>query len=685
MVQQEIKRKTRAYGLAAVTLSTILAVLIYSLGVGPTTPSVAPSSPPPSFSPVPPNSYPTPSTTPTNEGPYETPEETTLMKSFASYDELKSFLANYTPSGYYYFYGGGPLDAKFRSTISPPVLSTVTGAVPMQATAASQYGVESDYSTTNIQVAGVDEADIVKTDGMYIYVIAKNSLYILNADPQNAKVLSKTAYDNNTYLAGIFISQDGKRLVALGSTYTYSVQILNVTDADGKTYSYPYEYIGPLDVRTFIHVYDVSDKTKPTLVRNITALGSYFNSRMIGDYVYVVISQPVYLLNDTVPLPVIMDNSKEQVIEPTRIHYVDVKDNYYTFTTFMGISVTDDTLKPSTKTVMMGGASEMYVSLNNIYVTYPSYNEAAFFYGGVETEVYRISIKALTLRFEAHGRVPGTVINQFSMDEYAGYFRAATNSWFNGTQQNNVYVLDMNLTIVGKLENIATGENLHSARFMGDKCYLVTFKKTDPLFVISLADPAKPTVLGQLKIPGYSDYLHPYDESHLIGVGKETVEAEEGDFAWYQGIKLSLFDVSDVNNPKQLAKYVIGDRGTDSLILTDHKAFLFSKTKDLLVIPVNLAVIDKTTVPPSPSAYGTFVWQGAMVFKLTLTDGFVLRGNITHVEGKITSNDQSYWGSSDYWITRALYIGNVLYTVSNAKVELNNLDTLAPIAQIPLK
>jgi inhibitor of cysteine peptidase len=289
--------------------------------------------------------------------------------------------------------------------------------------------------------------------------------------------------------------------------------------------------------------------------------------------------------------------------------------------------------------------------------------------------------------------VPGYVLNQYSMDEHSGYFRIATN-WNGETKMNNVYVLNMSLAIVGRLENLAKNENLHSVRFIGDKCYLVTFKKTDPLFVIDLSQPTNPRVLGELKIPGYSDYLHPYDETHLIGVGKETVEAEEGDFAWYQGLKLSLFDVSNVNNPKQLAKYVIGDRGTNSPVLTEPKAFLFDKTKNLLVIPVDLAIIDKTVQQPSPSAYGEMVWQGAYVFDLTLDGGFMLKGNVTHIDetmpvitgdGNVVTGTAAYWYNQDYFVNRALYIGNTLYTVSNAKVVLNSLNNMAVIAEVNLR
>jgi len=238
----------------------------------------------------------------------------------------------------------------------------------------------------------------------------------------------------------------------------------------------------------------------------------------------------------------------------------------------------------------------------------------------------------------------------------------------------------MNLSVIGELENLAVGENLHSARFIADRCYLVTFKNTDPLFVIDLSDPTTPAVLGQLKIPGYSNYLHPYDENHLIGVGKETVEANEGDFAWYQGVKISVFDVSNVSNPIQIANYTIGDRGTDSPILTDHKAFLFDKSKNLLVIPVLVAEINETQYPEGvpPYAYGTPIWQGAYVFNITLTEGLVLRGKVTHGE------DGAGVPESSYWVKRALYIENVLYTVSDKKIKMNSLEDLTEIKEIQL-
>ena len=643
VVEIEVKKKTKVYGSAAFLSAITLVALIFVFGAAPVIFNA-------------------------NASP---------IKTFSSYEELRGFLTTNIQGSYYNIYSGGPLDSR-----------TFSGkfAGPMPAPAAEGFGGAEiqGYSTTNIQVAGVDEADIVKTDGDYLYVIANNTVYIIDADPQNAQVLAKIAF-SNTYLAGIFLSQDSSRLVVFGSQY--SVYLYGAGDSYSLTPSYGYFSD---DVKTFINVYDISNKANPVLTRNFAMSGSYFNSRMIGNYVYAIISQPAYLENDTVILPQVYSEAKPTyVIDATDIYYTDVVDSYFGFTTFIGLNIADDAQEPANMTLMTGGASNMYVSLNDIYVTYPASNG--------ETSIYRVHINASTINCETQGKVPGYIINQYAMDEYNGYFRVATNAYNydttsgTSTQQNNVYVLDRNLTIVGKLENLATGENLHSVRFMGDKCYLVTFKKTDPLFVIDLSQPTAPTKLGELHIPGYSDYLHPYDENTLIGIGKETVEADTRDFAYYQGLKLSLFDVSNVNEPRQLSKTVIGDRGTDSPVLSDPKAFLFDKSRNLLVIPVQLCVINKTE-PVEQWAYGQFAWQGVYVFDVTLTGGFVARGNVTQMDNatallanpSLAMKSDYRWVNYDQWINRALYIGNTLYTVSNSRVQLNSLDNFALMAKIDL-
>ena len=205
------------------------------------------------------------------------------------------------------------------------------------------------------------------------------------------------------------------------------------------------------------------------------------------------------------------------------------------------------------------------------------------------TVVHKIAIKDGRITYIGKGEVPGTLDNQFSMDEYNNNLRLATTSsvYTNSGQYtyNNVYVLDGKMATIGSLTHIAEQETIYSTRFIGDRLYMVTFKRIDPFFVIDLSTPETPKILGKLKIPGYSDYLHPYDATHIIGIGKETTANEWGGVS-VSGVKLALFDVSDVANPKQLDKVQIGDAGSDSAALTDHHAFLFDRTKNLLVIPV---------------------------------------------------------------------------------------------------
>jgi uncharacterized secreted protein with C-terminal beta-propeller domain len=246
-------------------------------------------------------------------------------------------------------------------------------------------------------------------------------------------------------------------------------------------------------------------------------------------------------------------------------------------------------------------------------------------------------------------------------------------------------VLDPDMRVIGALEDLAPGERIHSARFMGDKCYVVTFKKVDPLFVIDLSSPADPKILGRLKIPGYSDYLHPFGDGFLIGIGKETVEAEEGDFSWYQGLKVSLFDVRDLENPTEISKLIIGDRGTDSPVLRDHKAFLLDMGRGLLIMPVLVAKIDPSDysngVPAN--AYGEYVWQGAYVLSVSADDGIEVLGRITHLDdGEILKS--GYYFESKHSVKRALYINDVLYTLSEGLVKANDIPTLQELNALDL-
>jgi uncharacterized secreted protein with C-terminal beta-propeller domain len=347
----------------------------------------------------------------------------------------------------------------------------------------------------------------------------------------------------------------------------------------------------------------------------------------------------------------------------------------------------------------------VYASLQNLYVAesvYPYWGirtlEASD--GGDEVEqptestvVHKFSLDDGAISYKGNGDVPGHILNQFSMDEHNDYFRIATtighvSRMGASTSTNNIYILDSGLGQTGKIEDIAPGERIYSARFMGNRGYLVTFKKVDPFFVIDLSNPMNPQILGKLKIPGYSDYLHPYDENHIIGIGKDTVEAEEsrGDFAWYQGVKMAVFDVTDVANPVEMHKIIIGDRGTNSEALHDHKAFLFDRGKNLLVLPVTLAEIPEAQKQGARSnQHGDYVYQGAYVYELTLENGFNLKGRITHYDSDEAFKKAGYyWGDQGFNVRRSLYIGNVLYTISNSKIKANLLSDLSMVKELEI-
>ncbi len=656
----------------------------------------------------------------------ETTDPTELaLNKFASYEELITFLETSPKAGYYAFDGRGAALESNDAWVSP--------AVPAEPSATeTSESASTEYSGTNIQVEGVDEADIVKTDGEYIYIVSGNNLTIVKAyPPDEARVVSRINLDGG--IMGIFINGD-KLAIFLNEYMPYllyggvgvtepavsvepaAVNTATVDDEprvpEATNASKPEDHTvpeTPTDIvppdeptkpvepivweppTTSVKVYDISNKANPVLTRDFSIDGNYFNSRMIGDYVYVVATMYTFYTQTDVALPRIYSDNETEVIPASDIYYYNFSDTSYTFTTIVALNINNDAQAPTHETIVLGGTSAIYVSQNNIYLTFPDYawqeDET------MTTTIYRAKIDKQAITFQATGEVPGYILNQFSMDEHSGYFRiATTTNNFNwrtfaeeSVSKNNVYVLDMSLNVVGKLEDLAQGEQIYSVRFMGDRCYVVTFRNIDPLFVIDLSNPTAPTVLGQLKVTGYSGYLHIYDENHIIGIGKETEYDAKEDFAWYQGIKISLFDVSDVSNPVEVAKYEIGDRGTDSPILDDHKSLLFDREKNLLVIPVMEAKVDPSQyereVPDN--AYGEPVWQGAYVFEISL-DGIELRGRITHMNNEDLENMGYFYYYYGYIVQRSLYIENVLYTISSMKVKMNNLETLAEINTVEL-
>mgnify|MGYP003880357327 CR=1 FL=1 len=582
------------------------------------------------------------------------------LKRFSSYEELKAFVlssrlkARYCP------------DAKAALGMRAEVRAEAYGPTPPQALR---------YSKTNVQVEGVDEADVVKTDGEFIYTISNRSVAIVKAyPPEEACLVSRIEFGMRP--TSLFINKD--MLVVFGDQHTDLFYTAFTTS--------PHELPpGSLRSNTTVWVLDVSNRAEPRPIRTIAVDGCYVASRMIGNYIYLVTCCPVLVWTHggrtpDIYVPQLYVDGRAQLIPAHKIWYVDVPDVDYDYTIVMALDLSDPMGEPSYEVFLTGLTTCVYVSRENLYLAVPHWTGS-----GEETLLFRVCISGGEIVPEAQGSVPGFVLNQFSMDEHDGYFRIATTATTHReeyTWENNIYVLDVDLCIVGRLEGLAPGERIYAARFMGNRCYLVTFRKVDPFFVIDISDPMAPKVLGKLKLPGYSDYLHPLDDDHIIGVGKETVPAEEGDFSWYQGLKIALFDVSNPEEPKLIDKLVMGDRGTDSPVLRDHKALLFDAERGIMVLPVLLAEIDEDM---PPYVEGDYVWQGAVVLHVSIEDGIEVLGNITHMEDPSFFDRLGYYcPESPYFIRRALYIGDVLYTVSEAMVLMNDVWTLAELGCIYL-
>ncbi|MFX4261690.1 beta-propeller domain-containing protein [Pelotomaculum propionicicum] len=627
--------------------------------------------------------------------------EAAFLPSVGSYENLKELLKN--------------KQAQYEGE-----LDFVTGAVPAQSMAREESKAapgaapggssDNDYSRTNVQVEGVDEADIVKTDGNYIYQVNKERIVIAEAyPPEGMSVVSTLSYADKAFSpAEIYV--DGTYLVVIGRTINYYPPLYKVDTRIMPEMMPPYHYQGE-NMKAII--YNIEDKANVRQVRELELNGSYVSSRKTGDSLYLIANKNIYYYPGREidePKPMYRDSAAGGGF--VEIDYPDIKcfpdfaEPSYLIVAGLKLDSPGEAASVSS---YLGSGQNIYASTDNLYVAVTSYNyyrgpvvplrEAEIWpsYDTSKTKVYKFGLDDGRLTYKSSGEVPGSILNQFSMDEHNGYFRIATTRgevWRTdgNTSKNNVYVLDSSLNITGKIEGIAPGEKIYSVRFMGDRAYMVTFKKVDPFFVLDLQDPQNPAILGKLKIPGYSDYLHPYDENHIIGFGKDTVEmgAKEwgGDsMAFYMGMKMAVFDVSDVSNPVEMFREVIGDRGTDSELLHNHKALLFSKDKNLLAFPVRVMEVRSGTDSygqPWPE-YGTFSFQGAYVYNIDLESGFSLKGRITHLAGEDYLKAGNYWYDSEKDVQRILYINNTLYTLSQGMIKANSMGDLTELNKLEIK
>lgn len=568
----------------------------------------------------------------------------------------------------------------------------------------------SDYSTTNLQVQGVDESDVVKTDGQYIYQVNSQKVVIIKANPpEKMEIVSRIEFGKSFNPAELYL--DKNRLVVIGNSYNEPLIPLPKDGKKPDIINYQTK-MGMYTVKAM--VYDITRRSKPELIRELEIEGGMVSSRRIDSKVYIVSNSYIYNYfnqNSEETQPVYRDSVKGKdyiKIDFSSIQYFPE----YVSPNYMIIASIDinDSKKEAQISTYLGSGQDIYVSNNNLYVALPKHEKTETiepqpkisvpaigvivpgFRYSPNTLIYRFKLLNGNVKCSAAGEVKGRILNQFSMDEHNNYFRIATtsdeaNQKGEYVSKNNLYILDMDMKLTGSILDIAPGERIYSTRFMGDRGYMVTFKTVDPLFVLDLKNPKNPSILGALKIPGYSQYLHPYDENHIIGFGKDTVEIKnkvEGSTftnAYYLGMKVALFDISDVNNPIEKFSVKIGDRGTDSELLWNHKALLFSKEKGLLAFPIAVYEL-KDTSNQEQLSYGTFAFQGAYVYNIDKDKGFELKGKITHMTEEDYKKAGQYEYSWEKMIQRILYIGDNLYTVSSGRLKANRMDNLKEIGEL---
>jgi len=489
----------------------------------------------------------------------------------------------------------------------------------------------SDFSETTEQVEGVSEADIVKTDGKYIYSFSRKNhkIRIIKAGKEPIQVATIPA-DNLNYNQNLYLS--GDRLVIVGTYY------------DTKT----------AEVDTVAYIYDVSNPQEPQKVTECRQDGDYSDSRLMGDKLYLISNYSVNTndvaeQNPRTYVPAVYCGAYDGAVPADSI-YINPECHSLCYTVLCGFRITDGALLGTQS--IMGGTYTVYCSTKNIITV--GYSSAE------ETQITRYEISDGKITLKADGKIDGTLLNQFSIDEHNGYFRFVTtkNKWiekkdaddivgYTNLSTNSLYVLDGDLKKVGSIEDLAPDERVYSVRFMGDVAYFVTFRQVDPLFSADLSDPKNPKIIGKLKIPGFSNYLYPFGDGLLLGLGREADEktGKTGN------MKLSMFDISDPSDVSEDAKTEINVYYSDAL--DNHKATLVDTEKNLI-------------------GFDGYTDNGRIYCIYSFENGkFIKKAQIeTELSGESL---------------RGLYIGDEFYIVTDNSLTVYDLSSFEPIYELTYK
>ena len=610
-----------------------------------------------------------------------------VSHSFSSDQELKTYLTTQ--------YAESVVPANTRNNYALDAelaANTVAGAGDTPSVNADDFS-----SKTNVQEAGVDESDKVKTDGEYLYVAKARAVSIVKASPID-QMEELGIIDVSGVVDSIYLYND--KLVILYTPDNGDGTYWTGTDrTDIAFIGMPYWI--PVQAKIGILVVNIAFPSAPSIETDMQADGSLVSSRLINGRIHVVLQffpnlPPIYLdydgteadktatieenkqaledlsLDDFLPGYTIKDGFGVEIDSGRLIETKDflrpVDPNGGSIITILTIDIDnpdDDTPPPFNSMGFIADAHHIYASTTSLYLVSTAWDyrilsdEKAS--DGIHTHIYKFNLTEKATHVGT-GRVTGHVLNQFSMGEYQDVLRIATTTgWtWDATSENHVFCLketDEGLSIIGSINNLAPGEEIYSARFIGPRGFLVTFVNTDPLFTLDLSDPENPQVMGELKVPGYSDYIHLLGANHLLTIGKDV--KLENDFPYYQGVQLSIFDISDFSDPQLLYKELIGDRGTDSEALHNHKAFTFWPENNLLAFPVDLRV--HAEQPVNAWAYGEHIFTGLFVYRVTPENGFEYLGSIDMIDAST-----SYYYND--WM-RGVFIGSDIYAINREMIK----------------
>jgi len=592
-----------------------------------------------------------------NVSPQELVEpDGTNVGSFVSYQQLEDYLKKFYQenSGRYYL-----TDALFGFPEAGVVNDSIDFASETQR----------DYSKTNNQTDGVEEADTIMTDGYYIYITSGNRFLMIDAETLDI-VYEYEAQE--VYFEGLYIYQD--QIVLIGSYYTY---LLNeepkedeTTDDEGDIRPYYYWDYYTYSYGAKIIVLDKSDIDNIEIKRELVFDSSYIaSSRMIDENLYIVMNNYSisYYFNDDNFVPKYMDSVKGNALEEfdaNQIYFMPNDSENFSYLILASFDVTDE--EEADVKAYLGSSYQIYMSANNLYTTVYKYNydNATGIYSH-STFILRFSIEAGKLSYEAFAQVKGSPLNQFSMDEYEGVFRIAVTD-YEYTQSetiinNKVYLLDA--TTDDQMEKISElgglgkpGERIYAVRYINEIAYVVTFVNTDPLYKLDLSDPENPEVLGELYEDGVSDYLHPITDNLMIGVGRQ---AETNEFGWtnFVGVKIALYDTTS-DEPVNLETYLVEGEYSYSAVTYNHKAFVYfaPQGEDFTYIAVPVSIY-----------YNNFYRysQKMFVFKVHHTGALELVAQLQHYDSESTYFDS---------IEKAVMIENYIYTLSYSQIQVFDME-----------